>query len=76
MLLYAFSYALGRMTYCTDSVQRAIRNAWPELSETDRMMINRDINNARDRNRLGMDMDAKGWLALLDLPIYDSSTTD
>jgi len=66
MALWAFRYALGRMTYCPSMVQEELRRIWPELSEEDRYCVVRDLGEEIERDckglsSLGMDCDRKGW---------------
>lgn len=67
ILTYAFRYCLGRSTYCTKSMQDEIKFAWPGLTDGDKELYKREILEAKERGRLGMEMDAKGWLEILDL---------
>lgn len=67
VLIYAFRYALGRATYCTHTMQEVIKQAWPDLSLADRGLIKREISDAGECNRLGMECDAVGWIEILDL---------
>ena len=69
VLIYAFRYALGRSTYATGIMQRVLRDEWPNMSQGDQLLYKREIKEAHDRNQLGMEqVDAHGWLALLELP--------
>ena len=68
ILLYAFRYALGRMTYSTYTMQHAITEAWPMLNDGAKALIKREIREYEAENMLGMECDRQGWLKLLELP--------
>lgn len=68
ILIYAFRYALGRSTYATGTVQRAINENWNSMESHERQLIQREILEAKERDGLGMkEIDAPGWLAILEL---------
>ena len=72
-ILCAFSYALGRATYVTETVQNVIIQAWPELDIGAKEFIRRDLERANELDDLGHDMDRKGWLTILKMAQnYDS----
>ena len=68
ILLYAFRYALGRMTYSTMTMQHAITEAWPLLNDGTKALIKREIRQANEDDMIGMECDRQGWLKLLELP--------
>lgn len=70
MLLCAFRYALGRMTYVVKEVADHIAAqavSSEGLSESARSVIVTEITSALVRNELGMEMDECIWLRLRDL---------
>lgn len=71
ILVYAFRYALGRMTYATATVADRLKRDWNRLPRHTREQIQSDIRQAIANGTAGMEMDARGWSALLDLPIAD-----
>ena len=68
ILVSAVRYALGRATYMVMVTVDAVRGAWPELSESARAVIVRDIADALAQTppgkHLGMDMDHRLWTKL------------
>jgi hypothetical protein len=48
-------------------MQSLIRESWELLGEGDQDLIKREIKEALDRDNLGMNMDAEGWVSLLTL---------
>ncbi|MGD9613790.1 MAG: hypothetical protein AB7H90_01185 [Alphaproteobacteria bacterium] len=71
MLLCAFRYCLGRMTYVVGDCQRWIRDRWDRLSPGMREVILRDLRealqrDAQGRQSIGMDMDRRMWTRLLE----------
>lgn len=60
----AFRYALGRQSYMVGHVGSWLRRNKSLLTANTRDLIIREIYEARDRNGLGMDCDAKEWLDL------------
>lgn len=54
MLLSAFRYSLGRMTYIVGHVATVIRDRAASLSRNTRELIIREITSAETHNRLGM----------------------
>ncbi len=69
ILIYAFRYALGRMTYAVGIVANAIQECAESgaLSLRARTLFIKEINAAYSQNELGMEMDMKVWLRLRDL---------
>ena len=68
ILFWAFRYALGRATYCTDDVQSCLAENWGKLSVATQNLIKREIMEADRLDTIGMEMDRVGWLRLLELP--------
>lgn len=56
-------YALGRMTYVVGMVTEEVVRLWPELTESTKEVIQRDVEEAFDKGGqyLGMDMDKTRW---------------
>lgn len=68
LLIYAFRYTLGRMTYAPHTVIGVLRNSWNKISTHDRELIQREIKEAIELGCAGMEFDAKAWATLLELP--------
>lgn len=68
VLIYAFRYALGRMTYSTMTMQHVITQAWPHLNDGTKALIRREIMQAEEDQMIGHECDRQGWLKLLELP--------
>lgn len=64
ILIYAFRYALGRMTGAPTDVMEAILENKDKLSIWEQTQIYTDICKAEKENRLGMDCDKEVWLRL------------
>lgn len=68
VLVYAFRYALGRMTYAVSDMQKLIMESWPNLSPLTKEVIKKDIVQYREfHGQIGMDMDHQGWLKILEM---------
>lgn len=65
-LISGFRYALGRMSYVVSEVAADIINAKDELSDSGKELIVKEINEKYAVNALGMEMDKKEWLKVLD----------
>lgn len=63
---YAFSYSIGRMTYIVGVFYDYITNRWNYLSESFKLKMLKEINDAERDNHLGMDCDKKYWFELRD----------
>lgn len=61
MLMYAFGYALGRMTYAVGDVAEALIAHRQDLLPEWREKIVRDIDQAIANGRAGMTYDADEW---------------
>lgn len=62
--LCAFRYALGRMTYVVGSVVESIIRMKSQLTANACTVMIRDIDEAEQRNALGMNCDREDWLML------------
>jgi len=65
MIIYAFRYALGRMTYSVSTMVRIIDNNWDNLSKSDRELIQREIQDAIVGKWIGMKCDKELWETIL-----------
>jgi len=66
VLFCAFRYGLGRMTYITGFLADVIVEAWPRLSERMKNQILEEIHKGISEDRLGMDMDKRQWLRIVE----------
>ena len=67
MLIYAFRYALGRMSAAPSTMIFIIGANLKSISNEDLKLFIREINEADDNNMLGMeDIDKPMWLRLKD----------
>jgi hypothetical protein len=69
-LMYAFRYALGSATYAVGDVADTLEayvDDFDALPVNWRAQIVRDITEAIDSQRAGMDIDVTRWKALADL---------
>ena len=69
ILIAAFRYALGRMTYMPSVVAGFIEQCWRELTEHDQRLIQSEISEAIERGHAGMDFDVATWRRVLKLPV-------
>lgn len=67
VLIAAFRYALGRMTYMPSVICKVLQDNWKDLTESDRKLIQREIQEAIDRNLAGMSCDVNNWKEILNL---------
>lgn len=67
LLFCAFRYALGRSTYVVGTIADIIGSNWDQIVPVQREMYKREIREAIDRGRAGMDMDVKAWEKILKL---------
>ena len=67
VLIAAFRYALGRMSYMPSVVAWVIRGCWNDLPEHDRKLIKREIAEAIDRGHAGMACDVNTWRGVLEM---------
>jgi len=71
MLFCAFRYALGRQTYVVGVVADRLIKAYPRLTQDQRDMFVRDINDAYKQHGLGAVCDEREWLNVRNL--YDEN---
>jgi hypothetical protein len=69
VLIYAFRYALGRANRATEVMSRAIKHAWPNLSQPDKIYIHAEIKQADKFKGLGSGADEQNWLEILELEL-------
>ena len=67
ILIYAFRYALGRMTYAVHTVSEIIIRDWDTFSEFDKSLFKKEIKEAIRMDCIGMKMDRKQWSKILEL---------
>lgn len=63
-LMYAFRYALGRMSYAVGDVADTLEANVDRLTPDWREQIIRDIGDAIEENRAGMTGDVERWTRL------------
>ena len=66
-LIFAFRYALGRMSTAPSIVARDIINNWDNLEKYTKNQIKEEIQEAIDNNRAGMNCDIAEWEEILKL---------
>ena len=67
ILIYAFRYALGRCTYASQTMSYVIRKNWAQLSEHDKQLFKREIEQAIEQDMAGMDCDVAEWKKVLEM---------
>lgn len=67
VLIYAFRYALGRATYAPQTVVAVLKRAWPDLSDADRRLYQREIRDALEAGNAGHRCDQAAWESILEL---------
>lgn len=61
ILIYAFRYALGRMSYAVTDVASELEKNADKLDTRERKRTIREIEDALDAGRAGMPMDQERW---------------
>jgi len=64
-ILAAFRYALGRQTYIVSSVVEDILKNWDNIDNNLKNLIKKEIEEAIEQNRAGMECDIKEWKKIL-----------
>lgn len=64
---YAFRYALGRKTYAAFETAQYIQVHWEEFSKKTQKIIYKEIEEAIELGRAGMEMDELQWKKILSL---------
>jgi len=72
ILICAFRYALGRMTYVVEMVVDFIIENWDSLYKSDKDLIVREIQHEKERSNLGHDCDVKQWNRILTLYVNEN----
>ena len=67
ILIYSFRYTLGRASYSVSTMVETILAEWGNLSDHDKQLFKREINQAIESNMAGMDMDITEWKKILDM---------
>jgi hypothetical protein len=66
ILIYAFRYALGRMTYSVSTMVEVLDRNWEVLKTHEKELIQREIRFAISNECIGMKCDKEQWQKLLD----------
>ena len=74
IIMYAFRYSLGRMTPAVSQVTDLLIENWHRLAAYTREQIVREIKEAINSNRAGMDCDIVRWRSVLLLEEATSNT--
>lgn len=61
----AMRYALGRKTYVVGSVTNELIENWDNFREGDKKVMIKEIKEAIEKGRAGMDMDVRNWNKIL-----------
>lgn len=62
VLISAFRYAIGRKSYVTDEISRAITANVANMSREDKQLIVNEITDAIENDEAGMAMDVETWV--------------
>ena len=65
IVVYAFRYALGRMTYVVKDVSDYLIDNWHRFEKQTKERIISDIQDAIKKGEAGMEMDVKMWERIL-----------
>ena len=66
VLIYAFRYALGRMSMCVYTMVEVILDCWGDLQQFDKELIVKEIKEAEKWGEIGMDMDKQQWFRIVE----------
>lgn len=64
ILMYAFRYAIGRMTYAVSEVAKEIITHAAEIPDDMKRRIISEITDAEKKGQLGHDCDRDDWFAV------------
>ena len=64
-IVYAFRYALGRVTYASQDVSDYLIDNWHRFSKHTQSQIVEEIEQAIERNDAGMECDINMWKRIL-----------
>lgn len=67
MLFCSFRYALGRRTYIVSDVVELLTDYESVLQERTKILIRKEIQEAIDTDRAGMNMDVLEWMKVLEV---------
>ena len=67
ILIFAFRYALGRMSTAPEIVTEELKKHWSNFPASTQAQIKREIQAAIDKDRAGMDCDVQTWMRVLEL---------
>ena len=65
IIMYAFRYSLGRKTYSVQEVVEVIIGNWSRFKPHTREQIIKEIEDAIERNEVGMECDVNEWKSIL-----------
>ena len=74
LLICAFRYCLGRMTYVVSDMSHHIEKEWKTICEPFQKLIEREIRYSLKMNAAGMQEDRESWEKLLKF-IEESNVT-
>lgn len=66
LMIYAFRYALGRMSSSVSTMVDVLERNWSSFSIHDKELIQREIKFATSNECIGMKCDKEQWQKLLD----------
>lgn len=66
LLISSFNFALGRMSYIVSDTVRIIIENQEHLTENDCRLMVRDIRQAIEQQKIGMECDKAVWLHLVE----------
>jgi len=69
VIVYAFRYALGRVTHAPDTMAQVLKAVWHDLPIETRLRIRQEIADAITDGRAGHDCDVASWREVLALPL-------
>ena len=75
-LMCAMRYALGRMTYVVSSVTSELIRNWHIFSNSDQVVILKEIREALEKEEAGMECDEKRWIAVINHAISSQKTSN
>lgn len=61
VVCYAVRYCLSRLSYANHDGIRIVRHYWPQLSERERSVIRRDIEEAIEENERAQELGHNHW---------------
>ena len=67
IFILAFRYALGRTSYVTHDISNLIILNWENFRPDERARFKKEISEAINANRAGMDIDVKSWKSIMEL---------